>query len=38
MKLYYDPITVNCRKVIAGLDMIGADYAEQRLDFFAGDH
>ncbi len=38
MKLYYDPITVNCRKVIAGLDMIGATYDEQRLDYFGGDH
>ena len=26
MKLYYDPITVNCRKVVAGLDLIGASY------------
>lgn len=38
MKLYYDPITVNCRKVIAGLDMIGATYDEERLDYFGGDH
>lgn len=38
MKLYYDPITVNCRKVLAGLDLIGATYDEERLDFFGGDH
>lgn len=38
MKLYYDPITVNCRKVIAGLDMIGATYDEERLDYFGGEH
>lgn len=38
MKLYYDPITVNCRKVVAGLDLIGASYDEERLDYFAGDH
>ena len=38
MKLYYDPITVNCRKVLAGLDMLGASYDEEVLGFFAGDH
>ena len=38
MRLYYDPITVNCRKVVAGLDLIGASYDEERLDYFAGDH
>ena len=38
MKLYYDPITVNCRKVVAGLDLIGADYEEQLLSYFGGDH
>ena len=37
MKLYYDPITVNCRKVVAGLDLIGASYDEEILDYFAGD-
>ena len=38
MKLYYDPITVNCRKIGAGLDRIGAEYEEERLDYVAGDH
>ena len=38
MRLYYDPITVNCRKVVAGLDLIGASYDEERLDYFAGEH
>jgi len=38
MKLYFDPITVNCRKVVAGLDLIGADYDEEKLNYFAGDH
>ncbi len=38
MKLYYDPITVNCRKVVAGLDLIGADYDEEVLSYFGGDH
>lgn len=38
MKLYYDPITVNCRKVVAGLDLIGAAYEDEILDYFGGDH
>lgn len=38
MKLYYDPITVNCRKVLAGLDMIGATFEPQVLGYFAGEH
>ena len=38
MKLYYDPITVNCRKVVAGLDLIGASYQKEVLDYFGGDH
>ena len=38
MKLYFDPITVNCRKVIAGLDLIGASYEEEQLSYFGGDH
>jgi glutathione S-transferase len=38
MKLYYDPITVNCRKVIAGLDLIGADYESETLSYFGGEH
>ena len=38
MKLYVDPITVNCRKVIAGLDLIGAECEMVRLDYFAGEH
>ncbi len=38
MKLYYDPITVNCRKVVAGLDLVGASYEAETLDYFGGDH
>lgn len=34
MKLYADPITVNCRKVIAGLDLIGAKYELVHVDYF----
>ena len=38
MKLYYDPITVNCRKVVAGLDLAGAGYDSELLNYFGGDH
>lgn len=38
MKLYCDPITVNCRKVLAGLDLIGADYEKVHVDYFTGEH
>ena len=34
MKLYADPITVNCRKVLAGLDLIGAPYELVHVDYF----
>jgi glutathione S-transferase len=38
MQLYADPITVNCRKVVAGLDMIGADYELVHINYFTGEH
>lgn len=38
MKIYADPITVNCRKVIAGLDLIGAPYELVHVDYFKGEH
>jgi len=37
MKLYCDPITVNCRKVLAGLDLIGADFEKVHVDYFTGE-
>lgn len=37
MKLYADPITVNCRKVMAGLDLIGAPYERVHVDYFKGE-
>ncbi|HZR02022.1 MAG TPA: glutathione S-transferase family protein [Burkholderiales bacterium] len=37
MKLYADPITVNCRKVIAGLDLLGVRYEHIHVDYFAGE-
>jgi glutathione S-transferase len=37
MKLYADPITVNCRKVMAGLDLIGAPFELVLVDYFKGE-
>ncbi len=37
MKIYADPITVNCRKVLAGLDLIGAPYERVHVDYFKGE-
>ncbi len=37
IKIYADPITVNCRKVIAGLDLIGAPYELVHVDYFKGE-
>ena len=34
MKIYADPITINCRKVIAGLDLMGAPYELVHVDYF----
>ncbi|MEO6022398.1 MAG: glutathione S-transferase family protein [Burkholderiales bacterium] len=36
MKLYYDPITVNCRKVLAGFDLIGTEFETVHVDYFTG--
>ncbi len=38
MKVYADPITVNCRKVLAGLDLMGAEYELEHVDYFTGQH
>jgi len=37
MKIYADPITVNCRKVLAGLDLMGAPYELHHVDYFKGE-
>jgi len=34
MKLYYDPITVNCRKVVAGFNLMGASFEKAHVDYF----
>jgi len=38
MKLYYDPITVNCRKVAAGFNLMGVNFERSHVDYFAGAH
>jgi len=35
--IYADPITVNCRKVMAGLDLMGAPYELAYIDYFKGE-
>ena len=37
MQIYADPITVNCRKVLAGLQLIGAPYELKHVDYFKGE-
>ena len=37
MEILADPITVNCRKVLAGLELIGADYSLTKVDYFKGE-
>lgn len=37
MEILADPITVNCRKVLAGLQLIGADYSLTKVDYFKGE-
>lgn len=37
MEILADPITVNCRKVLAGLQLIGADYTLNKIDYFQGE-
>ena len=38
MKLYYDPITVNCRKVAAGFSLMKVTFEKSHVDYFAGGH
>jgi len=37
MKLYADPITVNCRKVLAGFDLLGVPFEMVKVDYFQGE-
>lgn len=38
LQLYADPCTVNCRKVLAGCHLIGAEYELIYRSYFAGEH
>ncbi len=38
MRLYYDPITVNCRKVVAGFRLMDVPFEEARVDYLGGGH
>ena len=38
MKLYYDPVTVNCKKVVAGFGLLGAEFEKSHVDYFGGGH
>ncbi len=38
LKIHADPITINCRKVLAGLDFLGVEFELVGMNFFAGDH
>ena len=34
MQVYADPITINCRKVLAGLKLLGTDHTLEKVDYF----
>ena len=36
MEIHADPITINCRKVLAGLQLMGAPYKLVHVDYFKG--
>jgi glutathione S-transferase len=38
LQVYLDPITVNSRKVLAGLDLLGTQYELKHVDYFSGAH
>jgi glutathione S-transferase len=38
LEVYLDPCTVNSRKVLAGLDLLGTPYTLHHVDYFAGAH
>ena len=37
MQIHADPITVNCRKVLAGLNLMGVPYELKKVDYFKGE-
>lgn len=38
LEVYLDPCTVNCRKVLAGLDLLGTPYHVNKVDYFLAEH
>jgi glutathione S-transferase len=38
LQVYLDPCTVNSRKVLAGLELLGTPYEVNHVDYFAGAH
>ena len=38
LEVYLDPCTVNSRKVLAGLDLVGMPYTLKHVDYFTGAH
>jgi glutathione S-transferase len=38
LQVYLDPCTVNSRKVLAGLDLVGIPFAVKHIDYFSGEH
>ena len=38
LQVYLDPCTVNSRKVLAGLDLLGTQFEVRHVDYFAGAH
>ena len=38
LKVYADPCTVNCRKTLAGLDLLGTPFELVHVDYFGGAH
>lgn len=38
LEVYLDPCTVNSRKVLAGLELMGTDYKFTHIDYFTGQH
>ena len=36
--VYLDPFTINCRKVLAGLDMMGVPYEVKNISYLKGEH
>lgn len=38
LDVYLDPCTINCRKVLAGLQLLDVPYNEHFIDYFGGGH